>query len=71
VPRRVPIGDYSLDVEGADGSFAQFDAGNDKQNRRALQAAIVAEIDAEPTTLAAVEELQESAAAVADRVEQG
>jgi len=67
----VPIGDYSLDPEGRDGSFAQFQPANEKENRRALDAALAAEPEEEPTLIAAVAELQEDAAAVADRIERG
>ena len=68
VSASVRVGAYALEVGTPAGSFAQFEAANERENARALAAALAAEPS---RPVAAAEAFNESAAAVTKRVEQG
>jgi chitodextrinase len=65
----VRVGAYSLEVGGA-GSFARFEPEEERENARELEAALEQKPDERPAVVAAVEDFQESADAVTDRIEQ-
>jgi chitodextrinase len=69
-PPSVRIGAYLLEVGGRSGSFAQFEAGEERENARELAVALDEERDGPPAVVAAVEEFQETADAVTGRIEQ-
>ena len=67
VTTSVRVGAYAIEVGTPSGSFAQFEAANEKANARALAAALAAEPS---RPVPAAEAFNESAAAIAKRVEQ-
>ncbi len=66
----IRIGAYSLEVGGHSGSFAQFEPEEERENARALAAALKEEPDERPVVVGAIEDFQESADAVTGRIEQ-
>jgi tetratricopeptide (TPR) repeat protein len=67
VSASVRVGAYALEVGTPAGSFAQFETASERENARALAAALAAEPS---RPVAAAEAFNESAAAVTKRVEQ-
>lgn len=67
-PSEVRIGAYLLEVGTDSESFAEFGGKQEKENARAVAGAL-AEAPDEPTVIDAVEELEERATAVTDRIE--
>src|SRR5207247_1785100 len=65
----IRIGAYSLEVAGS-GSFARFEAEGERDNARALAAALEEAPAEPPAPVAAIEEFQESADAVTSRIEE-
>ena len=65
----VRVGAYSLEAAGS-GSFARFEREQERENARALSAALDQTADEPPATFAAIEEFQESADAVTGRIEE-
>jgi hypothetical protein len=65
----VRVGAYSLEVAGS-GSFARFEPEAERENARALAAALDQAADEPPGAVAAIEEFQESADAVTSRIEE-
>jgi chitodextrinase len=63
------IGAYSLEVAGS-GSFARFEPEAERENARALAAALDQAADEPPPAVAAIEEFQESADEVTSRIEE-
>jgi tetratricopeptide (TPR) repeat protein len=70
VTASVRVGSYALEVGTRSGSFAQFDAANEKENARALAEALAAEPSRPSRPVAAAEAFNASAAGVTKRVEQ-
>jgi hypothetical protein len=66
----VRIGGYSLEVGTDASSFAEFEPERETQNARELKAALTEEPKERPTVVVAVEEFEESAAAVTDRIQE-
>ncbi len=66
----VRIGGYSLEVGTQNGSFAQFEPEQETTNAPLLKAALAEAPEERQTAVAAVEEFQESAAAVTNRIQQ-
>ena len=65
----VRVGGYSLEVGTHAGSFAQFEPAQETDNADKLKAVLAEEPDEQPTMVAAVEEFEESAGAVTERIE--
>jgi hypothetical protein len=68
VTSTVRVGAYALEVGADSGSFAQFESEREEVNAQTLGAALTEEQE-EPTFVAAVEELNESASAVTNKIE--
>ena len=64
------IGGYAPEVGPHTGSFAQFEPEQETDKADELRAALAEEPDAPPTVVAAVEEFEESASGVTDRIEE-
>jgi len=65
----VRVGGYTLDVGKGSGSFARFEPTEEREKARDLKAAL-AQDDATPAPVVAIEEFQETADAVTSRIEQ-
>jgi hypothetical protein len=63
----VRVGAYALEVGADSGSFAQFESKREEENAQALTAAF-AEKQEERTLVAAVEQVDETAAAVTNKI---
>ena len=70
ITRSVRVGGYALEVGTRVGSFAQFEPKREEENARALAAALAQARDEGRTPVGVIDELQEHAAAVTDRIEQ-
>jgi hypothetical protein len=69
VTRAIRVGGYALEIGTDSASFAQFDSEPENDQARALGAALDQAQEGEPALVRAIEELNESATAVAKKIE--